>query len=149
MFAGEEIPACGFSLGLERILVVMTEKEMFPAGLVVAGPDILLTIFDDPQTDACLRLASELRAADLRVEIFPETTKRGKNLNKALKYASERKARFVAIIEEEELADNTVKLRNPATREQERVPQAELATRLVSHIGHRPSPIGHRTTNER
>ena len=30
MFSGEQIPACGFSLGLERILVVMTERNMFP-----------------------------------------------------------------------------------------------------------------------
>ena len=33
MFSGEAIPACGFSLGLERILVVMAERDMFPAGL--------------------------------------------------------------------------------------------------------------------
>ena len=26
MFSGQNIPACGFSLGLERILVVMTER---------------------------------------------------------------------------------------------------------------------------
>ena len=32
MFSGEQVPACGFSLGLERILVVMTERGMFPAG---------------------------------------------------------------------------------------------------------------------
>ena len=30
MFSGEQIPACGFSLGLERILVVMGERSMFP-----------------------------------------------------------------------------------------------------------------------
>ncbi len=30
MFLGEDVPACGFSLGLERILVVMTERKMFP-----------------------------------------------------------------------------------------------------------------------
>ena len=31
MFLGQDIPACGFSLGLERILVVMSEREMFPS----------------------------------------------------------------------------------------------------------------------
>jgi histidyl-tRNA synthetase len=30
MFGKEQIPACGFSLGLERILVVMDERGMFP-----------------------------------------------------------------------------------------------------------------------
>ena len=28
--SGEQVPACGFSLGLERILVVMAERDMFP-----------------------------------------------------------------------------------------------------------------------
>jgi histidyl-tRNA synthetase len=61
MFCGEQIPACGFSLGLERILVVMTERGMFPpsAGL---GPDVLVTIFDDDLTAESLKLAAELRA---------------------------------------------------------------------------------------
>ena len=36
MFLGQSIPACGFSLGLERILVVMGERGMFPAS---AGDD--------------------------------------------------------------------------------------------------------------
>ena len=30
MFLGKDVPACGFSLGLERIIVVMSEREMFP-----------------------------------------------------------------------------------------------------------------------
>ena len=34
MFLGRDVPACGFSLGLERIIVVMTEREMFPATVV-------------------------------------------------------------------------------------------------------------------
>jgi len=33
MFLGHDIPACGFSLGLERIIVVMTERNMFPERL--------------------------------------------------------------------------------------------------------------------
>jgi histidyl-tRNA synthetase len=30
MFGGQEVPAAGVSLGLERIIVVMTERGMFP-----------------------------------------------------------------------------------------------------------------------
>jgi len=43
MFSGEQIPACGFSLGLERILVVMGERGMFPPEVQVSGPDVLVT----------------------------------------------------------------------------------------------------------
>ena len=38
MFCGEADPACGFSLGLERILVVMAERGMFPRGAAARPP---------------------------------------------------------------------------------------------------------------
>ena len=47
MFLGEEVPACGFSLGLERILVVMAEREMFPPAVEQASADVLVTLFDE------------------------------------------------------------------------------------------------------
>jgi len=37
MFLGKDVPACGFSLGLERIIVVMTERRMFPLSVSGAG----------------------------------------------------------------------------------------------------------------
>jgi histidyl-tRNA synthetase len=150
MFSGAQIPACGFSLGLERILVVMTERGMFPAEVQSGGPDVLLTTFDDEFAATSLRLATELRAADLRVELYPESTKRGKNLGKALKYASERNARFVAIIEEDELTRNEVKLRNTKTREQLLVPQSGIADRiraLLAGADDRTSPLDPRTSD--
>ena len=55
MFSGEQIPACGFSLGLERILVVMAERNMFAGQLAESGPDVLVTIFDD---DLAVRVAA-------------------------------------------------------------------------------------------
>src|SRR3954471_16210880 len=64
MFAGEQIPACGFSLGLERILVVMGERGMFPADVEASGPDVLVTIFVDGSAAASLSVAMELRAAN-------------------------------------------------------------------------------------
>src|SRR6185503_11688636 len=41
-FLGSDVPACGFSLGLERILVVMQEKGMFPPSIENAGVDLLV-----------------------------------------------------------------------------------------------------------
>ncbi len=37
MFLGQSVPACGFSLGLERILVVMVERGMFPPTLATTA----------------------------------------------------------------------------------------------------------------
>ena len=42
MFSGEDVPACGISLGLERILVVMGERNMFPPSLVATPADVMV-----------------------------------------------------------------------------------------------------------
>ena len=62
MFSGEQVPACGFSLGLERILVVMGERGMFPAEVQKASADVLVAIFDEALIPDAMALAAELRA---------------------------------------------------------------------------------------
>lgn len=126
MFSGEQIPACGFSLGLERILVVMAERGMFPAS--VAGPDVIVTIFDDALAGESLRVATELRAAGCRVELYPEPLRRGKDLGKAFKYADARHAAYVAIIGDDEVAQRAVKIKNMQTGAQTAVARDSAAS---------------------
>ena len=94
MFLGEQVPACGISLGLERILVVMGEREMFPPALGATrrrrdGHHLECSM---ALPDA-LRLAAELRAAGLRVEVYPDADKIGKQF----KYAAARGIPFVTV----------------------------------------------------
>src|SRR4051794_26853303 len=42
MFSKQSIPACGLTLGLERIIVVMNERDMFPADSVAAPADVMV-----------------------------------------------------------------------------------------------------------
>jgi histidyl-tRNA synthetase len=130
MFSGEHIPACGFSLGLERILVVMGERGMFPADVQTSGPDVLVTIFDTPLTADSLQLAVELRAAGLRVEVYPDALRSGKDLGKAFKYADTRKARFVTVLGQDEISRGEVKIKNLATGEQQAVARSSVASSL-------------------
>ena len=126
MFSGEQIPACGFSLGLERILVVMAERDMFPAELVTAAADVMVTLFEgEPEEDA-LRLASELRAAGLRVEVYPEPDKLGKQF----KYAAARNVKLVTVVGGDERARGEVTVKNMVTGEQLAVARSELARRI-------------------
>jgi histidyl-tRNA synthetase len=108
MFLGEQVPACGFSLGLERILVVMAERNMFPDVVTRAGADVLVTLFEGEPPSAALALAAVLRGAGLRVDVYPETEKIGKQL----KYASSRGIRFAAIIGENERVAQTVTIKD-------------------------------------
>jgi histidyl-tRNA synthetase len=113
MFGKQSVPAVGLSLGLERILVVMAERGMYPD--LHAGPQVLLCWRGVEQVDV-LRVAHRLRASGLRVEVYPEPTK----LAKQLQYADSPgvKAPFAAIVGETELAADQVTLKRLATGEQ-------------------------------
>ncbi len=130
MFSGEQIPACGFSLGLERIIVVMTERGMFPPAVETSGPDVLVTIFDEASAAESLRLAGELRRAGLRVELYPQADRLGKQF----KYASARGAAFVAILGADERARGEVTIKNMNTGDQSSLARASLAAHLLSHV---------------
>jgi len=124
MFLGQAVPACGFSLGLERILVVMTERGMFPADVTASAADVLVTVWNAETVGESLTLARQLRAAGLRVEVYPDADKIGKQL----KYASSRHARYAVIAGDDERANGTVMVKNLTSGEQSAVPRADLAT---------------------
>jgi histidyl-tRNA synthetase len=126
MFLGEEVPACGFSLGLERILVVMGERNMFPASVQQASADVLVTLFSAETVAEALRLASELRSEGMRVEVYPEPDKLGKQM----KYAADKKIHFAAILGGDEIARGEVTVKNLQTGEQQSVPRASVAASL-------------------
>ncbi|MGZ8868998.1 MAG: ATP phosphoribosyltransferase regulatory subunit, partial [Thermoanaerobaculia bacterium] len=128
MFSGEQIPACGFSLGLERILVVMTERKMFPPDLAAAAADVMIAQFDAEGTEDALRLAHELRGAGLRVDVYPETDKLGKQF----KYAASRGVKFVTIVGADERARGEVTLKNMVSGEQVSVTRPSVAQRILA-----------------
>ncbi len=70
-----------------------------------------------------LALATELRAEKLRVDLYTETDKPGKQF----KYASERGIPFVAVIGADEKAREEVSLKDLRNGEQRSVPRRSLA----------------------
>jgi histidyl-tRNA synthetase len=128
MFSGEEIPACGFSLGLERILVVMTERKMFPADLLTAAADVMVTQFEGEPVEESLRLANELRGGGLRVDVYPEPDKLGKQF----KYAAARGVKFVTVEGGNERARGEVTVKNMMTGEQRSVPRSGVREQLTA-----------------
>ncbi|HEU4711891.1 MAG TPA: histidine--tRNA ligase [Pyrinomonadaceae bacterium] len=126
MFRGQDIPACGFSLGLERIILVMTERNMFPAAVTGSAADVMVAIWGDGAKDA-LSLATDLRSAGIRVDVYPDTDVK---LGNQISYASKRNIPFVAFIGEEERAKGLVNLKNLRTAEQLTIDRKEVAAIL-------------------
>jgi histidyl-tRNA synthetase len=137
MFSGEDVPACGISLGLERILVVMGERNMFPPSLVASAADVMIVQWFAGRADLYLALATELRAAGLRVELYPEApaedNQKGATV-KQFQYAQARGIPFAATIGKPELETGTVSIRTLATRQDEQRPRADVAAFIKTKI---------------
>jgi len=130
MFGKEEIPACGFSLGLERILVVMEERGMFPPEIADSTPaDVMVTIWSEETIGESLKLANELRQQGLRVTVYPEPDKLGKQI----KYADSIKVPFVCIRGESEIAEGKVKLKNMKSGEETMLSADEIGGSVIPH----------------
>ncbi len=121
MFGKQQIPAVGFSLGLERVLLVMEERGMFPD--LGVGPQVLLCRFPDVPGAASVAAATALRKQGLRVEVFAEPAKLGNQLQ----YASNLGAPFAAILGSAEVAAGTIALKHLTSGDQVTVPLAEVA----------------------
>ncbi len=131
MFGKEQIPACGVSLGLERILVVMDERDMFPPEIAESTPaDVLVTLWSDETAAESLKLASELRASGMRVTVYPEPDKLGKQI----KYADTIKVPFVCVLGESEIAENKVTVKNMRTGEQQTLLRSDAGS-LMKKLG--------------
>jgi len=113
MFLGRSIPACGFSLGLERIIVVMGERGMFPK-IVRSPADVMVTIPDTESVADSLMVANELRREGKRVDLYPEPDK----LKKQIAYAAQRGIPEVAIVGAEERTHEIISLKDMQTRDQ-------------------------------
>jgi histidyl-tRNA synthetase len=126
MFSGQDVAACGFSLGLERIIVVMTEREMFPPQLVSSPADVMVSIWNEESVADSISLAQELRRAGFRVDLYPEADKLGKQF----KYASARGIPFVLVVGDEERTREEVSIKDMRAGEQRTVKRNEAAEEL-------------------
>jgi histidyl-tRNA synthetase len=126
MFGKEAIPACGLSIGLERILFVMEERGMFPPELQTNAADVMVTIWNEESVPESLKLANELRSEGLRVLVYPEADKLGKQF----KYAGQINVPFVCILGENELAEGKVAVKNMISGEQEVVAREDAAAKI-------------------
>jgi histidyl-tRNA synthetase len=122
MFKGKEIPAVGFSIGFERLVIILEEKGLF-AKLPV-GPQLVLCHFNDVADSEVLAAARAFRQNGLKVEVYPETPKLGKQIA----YAESLGAAWVAILGASEAAEKKISIKNLASGEQQVLPWAEAAT---------------------
>ena len=134
MFLGRDVPACGFSLGLERIIVVMTERNMFPVEITRGAVDVMVTIWNHETRNHSLALAAELRRAGLRVDVYPEADKIGKQF----KYASSRSVPFVVVLGDDERARGEVAIKDLRSGDQKSISRADAPEFIAQRVSSEP-----------
>jgi len=133
-FLGREVPACGFSLGLERIIVVMTERNMFPESLAGGAVDVMVSLWNEEARGDALALAGAVRSSGLKVDVYPEADKLGKQF----RYASSRHVAFVTVVGDDERTNGAVSVKDLRSGGQEIVPRAETAAYIAARVNREP-----------
>ncbi len=100
-FTGQKVPATGVSIGVDRLLAALRAKGL--AGTEDHGP-VVVTVMDRDRMAEYQAMASELRAAGIRAEVYLGNPK---NFGNQLKYADRRSAP-VAVIQGADEAERGV-----------------------------------------
>ncbi|MCP4449216.1 MAG: histidine--tRNA ligase [Myxococcales bacterium] len=123
---GPSVPAVGFALGVERaILSLDGDPEEYRA-----KPDVFVVSRGEAAAVAKLGLAAELRAAGLCVEFEHRAT----SIKSQFKRADKLGSHFVITVGDEELAAETVKLKDMSERTEEEVPRTEVPRLLDRRV---------------
>jgi len=113
IFGLPNVSGVGISFGADRIYDVLTELDLYPASMLDAT-QVLFAAFGDDELRYVLSWAKTLREHNIRVEVYPEPAK----MKKQMSYADAKAIPFVAIVGGNEMASNTVMLKNMTTGEQ-------------------------------
>ena len=127
-FLGRDVPATGISLGLERILEVISEFQLLPAPSSVAS--VIVATFPDTLRENG-KIAHDLRAAGISTDLSLLTNR---SLGDQMKYGARRGIPWAVIAGGDDLSRDVAQIRNLATGEQEEVPLADVVARVRSHV---------------
>lgn len=127
IFGMPGLSGVGISFGADRIYDVLNALDLYPKEATTAT-QLLFINFGEKETMYCLPIASMVRKAGIRTEIFPDKAK----MKKQMGYANAKGIAFVALAGDDEIAQGMVTLKNMTTGEQKLVTKEELVKEVLS-----------------
>lgn len=116
LYTKQHLPGIGASLGLDRLLAAMEQLELLPTASTPAP--VLVAFFEEAHRDDYLRLAANLRAAGIGVEVYPDP----KKLGVQLRYADQRGFTIAIIAGGDEWTQSRCQIKTLASKETADVP---------------------------
>jgi histidyl-tRNA synthetase len=105
-FTGQEVPATGVSIGVDRLLAALREKGRLSAQ--ATGP-VVVTVMDRDRMADYQAMVAELRNAGIRAEVYLGNPK---NFGNQLKYADKRNSPIAVIEGGDEKANGIVQIKD-------------------------------------
>ena len=125
IFGLKNMSGVGISFGLDRIALVVEELGLFPETVLATSKALFLN-FGDKEALYAMQAIGKLRQSGIKVELYPDNTKIGKQFQ----HADKRGIPFAVLVGEEEISANEFTLKNLASGEQQKVDFETLSTLL-------------------
>ena len=126
---GQPTPALGFAMGIERLMLVMKAENIEPPDEDVC--DLYIAALGEDAELRAFSLAQELRNAS----ISAESDIVGRGLRAQMKYANKIQARYSMVIGDDDLSNNSVKVKNMKTGESFDAPLDEnFLESFIEHV---------------
>jgi histidyl-tRNA synthetase len=128
LFRKESLPTTGVTLGIERIITLMDEKNMYPPHIGGTVVDVLVTVFNEQTQGESAALAQRLRNAGVRAELYMTDSKL--KLGKQFNYADKKGIPLVAVMGTDEIAQDIVSLKRLSDGTEVKVKRGDAAAKI-------------------
>ncbi len=128
IFGLKNMSGVGISFGLDRIALVIEELGLFPETVTATSKALFLN-FGLEEAKYAMKAITKLRQSGIKVEMYPDTAKIGKQFQ----HADKRGIPFAVLVGEEEMKNNQFAIKNLATGEQEKVSFEVLINKLTDN----------------
>ena len=144
MFSGKQVPAVGVSIGIERILSILEQRELAKAGTIkTTKTQVLVASVGNDLLKHRMEICSEMWKAGIPAEfVYQENP----NIRKQMEYAFDTSIPFIAWIGEDELRDGVVTVKALAANKDDQVeavtvPRSELAAYIRKAMSEKTKTI--------
>ena len=128
---GPSIPGVGFAMGYDRTMLALEEENVHIP--INDSIDVYLLYVSDNEKETAAYLAQDLRLNGF----ITETDLMKKSLKAQFKSVERYKAKYLIVLNDEELKENKVTLKDTVTKEEKQMPINDLIDYLYMNIGDR------------
>ncbi len=125
IFGLKNMSGVGISFGLDRIALVIEELNLFPETVTKTSKALFLNLGLE-EAKYAMKAIAKLRQEGIKVEMYPDNAKMGKQFQ----HADKRAIPYAVIVGEEEISKQVFSIKNLVTGEQQTVDFATLVTLL-------------------